>query len=808
MRTLLKTIILTIVVFSANCSLAQPEKDAMRQKLEGASFAQKFDVGLNLVYDKIYIDALYVWQILLEEEPKNANLLYKAGMCYIHLNREAEALPYFQKAQYSVNKRYNPYSYMEKSAPPDVLYYLARANHMNGSIDTAEMQYDFFLDNSPRRHEKKKLAELGHKQCINAKRLIASPVPYEIENLGDKVNSGNPEYSPVISIDGTTLFFTSKRLRDDSTNYGQLSVENGRYYEDIYVCYKDRNGNWTEPSYLGFCRPRRNDASISTSADGQTVFVYQGVNGGDIYYSQIVDTSFKRIQEFPATELNTEYWESHATISVDQNYLYFVSDRPGGFGGRDIWRLKKLPNGQWSKAYNLGPTINSEFDEESPFIGVDNKTLYYSSNGPRSMGGFDIFVTQRDEEDNWSEPKNMGYPLNTVDDDIFYTTTADGQTGYYSSEKTDGLGDKDIYTIYGENDYIKNVAVLTGFIVTSDDSRIPSGISIEVQDLSENSGISRYSPRRRDGGYVLTLMPCHTYKIDYKLNDTLTFHEKELYVPCNSAYQEIKHELLLDMIDFTAVEKTDEEDSTRIERLEEMTCNLIYKIQVGAFRKDLPNDYYKRYNPITTELLDKKITRYMVGAFDQYILAEKVRQEVLEDYPDAYVVAYLNAVRIKTSVARDIENGVLECDESLYPKVEFHQDSVSKYTSLIKVPEYQHFFGYNKDKFDTKTANFRVFVQGIKEIVDQDMPVTIYISSSASHVPTRAYRDNQDLAVKRLNNGKEVLLKLLDEFDVDISKVNIVLKEATVNGPEYNNDAEEKRYVYGKFQYIKFDLEF
>lgn len=198
----------------------------------------------------------------------------------------------------------------------------------------------------------------------------------------------------------------------------------------------------------------------------------------------------------------------------------------------------------------------------------------------------------------------------------------------------------------------------------------------------------------------------------------------------------------------------------------------------------------------------------MVGAFDQYILAEKVRQEVLEDYPDAYVVAYLNAVRIKTSVARDIENGVLECDESLYPKVEFHQDSVSKYTSLIKVPEYQHFFGYNKDKFDTKTTNFRVFVQGIKEIVDQDMPVTIYVSSSASHVPTRAYRDNQDLAVKRLNNGKQVLIDLLEEFDVDISKVNIVLKEATVNGPEYNNDAEEKRYVYGKFQYIKFDIEF
>ena len=304
----------------------------------------------------------------------------------------------------------------------------------------------------------------GQQQCRNAKRLMGSPRPYTIENIGSLVNTANPEYSPVISIDGTSLFFTSKRLRKDSTNFEQISYENGQYYEDIYVCYKDRNGNWTEPHYLGFCRPRRNDASISTSADGQTVFVYQDINGGDIYYSQIVDTTFKSIQEFPAEELNTEYWESHATISVDQNYLYFVSDRPGGFGGRDIYRLKKLPNGQWSKAYNLGPTINTEYDEESVFLGVDNKTMYFSSNGPKSMGGFDIFVTQVDEEDNWSEPINMGYPLNTVDDDIFYTTTADGRTGYYSSERLDGQGDKDIYTVYGDNDYIQNVAVLTGFI--------------------------------------------------------------------------------------------------------------------------------------------------------------------------------------------------------------------------------------------------------------------------------------------------------------------------------------------------------
>src|SRR5690606_15386494 len=125
-----------------------------------------------------------------------------------------------------------------------------------------------------------------------------------------------------------------------------------------------------------------------------------------------------------------------------------------------IYRLKILPDGSWSKAYNLGSPINTEFDEDAPFLGADSKTMYFSSNGPKSMGGFDIFVSQMEEAEQWSDPENMGYPLNSFDDDIFYTTTADGLTGFYSSDKLDGQGDKDIYLVESENSYVKNVAIL------------------------------------------------------------------------------------------------------------------------------------------------------------------------------------------------------------------------------------------------------------------------------------------------------------------------------------------------------------
>ena len=148
MSNFVKATLLFISFLCVGTALAQPKKEELREKLKDASFSQKFDVGVNLTYDKVYIDALYVWEILLEEDPKNANLLYKAGMCYIYLNRESEALPYFQKAQYSVSRNYNPVSYMERNAPPEVLYYLAKSNHIHGKIDTAEMQYTFFVENT------------------------------------------------------------------------------------------------------------------------------------------------------------------------------------------------------------------------------------------------------------------------------------------------------------------------------------------------------------------------------------------------------------------------------------------------------------------------------------------------------------------------------------------------------------------------------------------------------------------------------------------------------------------------------------
>ena len=310
-------------------------------KLAGASFNEKFELGSDLMHDQIWQEALYVWELMLEDDPANANLNYKAGTCLVKLNKEKDALPYFEKAQYAVAKNYNPFSPLERSAPPELFYYLANSSHTHGQVDTAIVQYQFFLDNVKKKHELYKSAKLGITQCKVAQELMNNPKGYVISNLGSGINSEGPDYSPVITIDGSALFFTSKRMRPDSSNTKVINIHNGTYFEDIYVSYRGPHGEWEEPFPLSFCRVRSNDASISTTPDGQEVFVYSDENGGDIYYSKIQDTAFLSVEPFPAEEINSEFFEPHVTVSANEEFLYFTSDRPGGLGGLDIWRIRK-----------------------------------------------------------------------------------------------------------------------------------------------------------------------------------------------------------------------------------------------------------------------------------------------------------------------------------------------------------------------------------------------------------------------------------------------------------------------------------
>jgi len=292
------------------------------------------------------------------------------------------------------------------------------------------------------------LAEVDRKifESKNAQELMLHPKNLAITNIGREINSEFEDYAPVLNEAETEIIFTSRR-RDGNLNV-DVSEDN-KPFEDIY--YSRKNGNkWGVASNIGnTVNTPSHDSNLALSPDGTMLFVYKTNNEGDIFFStRQASGSWSAPAPLPGV-INSSFRETSVSITKDGKTLYFASDRPGGLGGSDIYVSIKDNKGEWTRAKNLGPKINTALDEDSPFIDFDQKILYFSSQGGKGIGGFDIFKsTLLDAEKNeWSDPENMGFPVNTPDDDIFYVSSKDGQRGYYSSIREDGMGYSDLYLI-------------------------------------------------------------------------------------------------------------------------------------------------------------------------------------------------------------------------------------------------------------------------------------------------------------------------------------------------------------------------
>lgn len=541
-----------MLLCSFSSLFSQMTDEQLKTFVETASTKDLIQKNTLLMLDGFHSKSIIVVDKLLEKEPDNANFNYRKGYALFKSTGGYEdAVPYLEKATKKASKIYDIFSSNEDDASVDSYFYLGRCYHLKANIDEARENYELFKNKAPRGSELKPRAELMLTQCDVAEEFLKNPRNYEMVNLGKSINTIAPEYSPIISLDGQALYFTTRRLREDKSNEGIIELRDNTYMEDVYVSYRENNNSWKEPELLDFCLPERNEATVAVSTDERFIYVYKDDEGnGDIFYSEFEDSRFKKLKPLKTEGINTEAWEPHLTVSPDGRVKYFTSDREGGYGGRDIYRVVKLPNGEWSEPENLGPTINTEHDEDSPFISVDNKTLYFSHNGEKSMGGFDVFVSVFDDEEQvWSDPINLGTPLNSMGDDIYYTTTADGLTGYLSSYREEGKGEKDIYEI--KNDYLglDNVAVLTGKIKTTTDEEIPEDVAFTLNCLNCGEEDKRVVyPRLSDGGFFASLQPCRTYEMVFHHNDGETeFHRETFDTDCELGYEEVAKSILLDL---------------------------------------------------------------------------------------------------------------------------------------------------------------------------------------------------------------------------------------------------------------------
>lgn len=542
--------ILSLLLFTVSLSFSQMTDEQLKTYLNSSSLSDMIQMNSKMLIEGNYHQSLIVADQLLAKDPENSNFNYRKGFALLQFKQDFEASKtLLKKAVKNVSKGYDMFSSKEARAPIDSYYYLAKCYHLGQEIDSAKEYFNIFLESASKKDALIPKVELALKQCDVAKVFLAIKKDYKVINLGEVVNTEDPEYAPAISLDGQALYYTSRRLRSDSSNSEIKEPLTNMYLEDIYVSYRNDQGEWGEAELLDFCLPERNDATVAVSSDERRIYVYRDDEGnGDIFYSDFQDGRFKEVKPVDVEGVNTDAWEPHISVSLDGNTKYFSSDRSGGYGGRDIYRIVKLPDGTWSIPQNLGPTINSEHDEDAPFIALDNKTLYFSSNGEKSMGGFDIFISVLDDEMQWSDPINLGYPLNSMSDDIYYTTTADGKLGYMSSYRPGGYGEKDIYEV--QNDYMgeQNISLLKGEIVIAGDNSFPEDISVTIKCLDcDQLNVRTVYPRLRDGKFFSTLPKCHEYELIFKRGDDEAFHRDVINTNCESNYEEINYRTLLDL---------------------------------------------------------------------------------------------------------------------------------------------------------------------------------------------------------------------------------------------------------------------
>jgi outer membrane protein OmpA-like peptidoglycan-associated protein len=264
-------------------------------------------------------------------------------------------------------------------------------------------------------------------------------------NIGREINSEYEDYGPVLNENEDEIVFTTRRRED---NLNENVFEDNKPYEDIFTARKT-GGVWSYAKNLGpVVNTPYHESSVALSADGNTLFIFNDEGGGDIFYSERQPTGeFGPKIHLPGI-INSSFEEKSISISKDEKTLYFSSNRPGGFGGLDIYKATKDSKMQWTNVKNLGPKINTEMDDDGLFIDYDDVTLFFSSKGRKGMGGYDVFKATFDPATNeWSEPVNLGYPINTPDDDIYFVITKDAKRAYYSSVREDGMGYTDIYMI-------------------------------------------------------------------------------------------------------------------------------------------------------------------------------------------------------------------------------------------------------------------------------------------------------------------------------------------------------------------------
>ncbi|GAB4138266.1 MAG: hypothetical protein Fur0041_13230 [Bacteroidia bacterium] len=643
---MIRRIIAILICFAAfSGSVIAQKKDKAKAKEE----EQLLETAEYYFTEKNYLRALPYYKKLSELDPQNGYYHFQSGICYLYKNDEKElAVAELEKAKLL-------YPEFER-----IDYYLGRAYHLNYRFDDAINAFNKDLTASDLKPKEVQEVNQFIRYCENAKKSTKDSVEVEIKNIGDPINTEDAEYVPVITVDESMLIYTyrGKRstggLMDPKFRPDTL----GDFYEDIM--YSQKLGDrWLSPEPIG---PPINtlghDASIALSNDGQILFIFKSTtkDGGDIFMSHLKGETWTTPERL-GPNINTKYWEGSCSLSNDGLLLYFASDRPGGIGGRDIYVSHKQADGSWGPAENMGPAVNTPFNDDAPFIHPDGIHLFFSSEGHNSIGGYDIFYSTF-KNNAWGQPQNMGYPLNTPANERYYVLSADGATGYYSSDRKDGMGQLDILTVSpGFQGEPPILALVVGF-VTKDGA--PVDAKINVTDSITGQSYGNYNSNAMSGKYLIALKPGNTYKVAIEVEGSDAYYEYvnvkglDTYVQVNKDFNfvskpgadstakagaaiadtsDVLQKKLDEQVKRIKEEQNDQVYEARMYKqiLKKYGSNydtaVTYTVELGTYENpaDFDSTKFADMGPIRKVVTPSGLTRYTVGPFKTILDAELYR---------------------------------------------------------------------------------------------------------------------------------------------------------------------------------------
>jgi hypothetical protein len=629
--------LLTLVIFPvASSAQSSSEMKKIFDKAESYYLFEEYDLA-NQLY-------------LLIDSPDNLNIKYKIGTCYLNIPGEKEkSIPYLEEAVKTASYDSKPESFKETKAPLDAYFSLARAYLINNQLDKALNTLQTFSKLARETKSKGGMKNFEYidqqiQACKNAIQFKENPAAFSKKSMGSDFNQGSINENPAVSFDGNTIVYTERR--------GNVNA--------IFFSKKER-GKWQPPIEITAALNAGEDCSSnSLNNDGTELFLYKVDNyDGAIYSSNYANGAWTPIKKLNKN-INTKFYESHASVSSDGKRLYFTSNRDGGQGNLDIFVSEKDANGDWGTAVNLGAAINTPFNEDTPFISQNDSLLYFSSEGHNSMGGFDNFKSQRIGSA-WKTPSNLGYPVNSTDDDKFFQPVNNGKNAYYSMT-TDykkkeifylGLGTSDVNQLFE----IKGKFSLKDTTVTFDEN-----YSIHLTSKTSGDTLDVGFPNKYTGLYNFVVSPGE-FRLFYKglgyitqtIDTTILLDNPNLVLNIDVSLERdtsvkivktVPQQMVYDKINLSLIPTIATVDTSMLIRnmnvsdVSDLTINdsdvLYYTVQVMALHNPVDVTYFKYINDMKVMYNDiDKFYRYTTGRFSTRDEAYSSRLELIrKGYPE------------------------------------------------------------------------------------------------------------------------------------------------------------------------------